>query len=120
MTDRTIPPVCPSCGGIMLVVKLECPSCGAEVAGDFDLCPVCTLDPKTREIFDLFLEARGNVKQVQRKLGVSYPTARSRIEEMFEKLGLGAIPRDPGSILRKLREGEIDVGTAEKLLRGDN
>ena len=103
----------------MLVVRLECPSCGAEINGDFDLCPVCTLDPDTRELFDLYMEARGNTKEVQRRLRVSYPTARSRIDEMFRKLGHGPRRPDPRMVLEKVRSGEIDIDTAERLLRGE-
>jgi hypothetical protein len=119
MSDRSIPPTCPSCGGTLLVVRLECPSCGAEVTGDFELCSVCTLDPETRKLFDLFLEARGNIKEVQRRLRVSYPTARHRIEELFRKLGHGPQQLDSRMVLEKVRSGEIDVDTAEKLLRGE-
>ena len=42
-----------------MVVKLVCDSCGTEVNGEFDVCPVCTLEEESRELFDLFMEARG-------------------------------------------------------------
>ena len=102
-----------------MVVKLQCASCGTEVNGEFDLCPVCTLEGENRVLFDMFMDARGNLKEVQRKLGVSYPTARLRIQRMFAELKGEKQPREPREVLKKLKEGEIDVDTAAKLLSGD-
>lgn len=119
MSDSSIPPKCPSCGDKLIVIKLQCSSCGTEVNGEFDVCPVCTLEGKNRELFDLFMEARGNLKEVQRRLGVSYPTVRQRIDNMFSELKGEQPPQDPAEVLRKLSEGEIDVETASRLLSGE-
>ena len=119
MNDNSIPPKCPSCGDKLIVIKLLCSSCGTEVNGEFDVCPVCTLEGKNRELFDLFMEARGNLKDVQRKLGVSYPTVRQRIDNMFSELKDEKPQQDPADILRKLSDGEIDVKAATKLLSGE-
>ena len=59
-------------------------------------------------LLDLFLSARGNLKEVQRALGVSYPTARSRIDGMFQKLGQVRSGDQPMEVLQRLRTGEID------------
>ncbi len=117
MSNRSLPPRCPSCGSRLRVVKLECPSCEAEITGDFDPCPICTLDGPMRRVFDLFMAARGNLRQVQRELGVSYPTARQRVEEMFRKLEGKPERQEPRDILARLRAGEISVAEAERMLR---
>jgi hypothetical protein len=114
-----LPSSCPSCGGGLVVVRLECSECGTEVTGEFELCPVCRLDGDIKKLFDLFIRARGNLKQVQRELGLSYPTVRTRIEEMFRSLGQMKPSRDPKTILAKVRAGEISVDEAEELLRGE-
>jgi len=120
MSDHNgIPNTCPSCGANMLIVKLECPVCSTEITGEYDLCPVCRLESKARDLFDLFLNARGNLKEVQRELGLSYPTVRQRIEEMFQKLGQAPKLPEPQIILEKLKNGEISVDEAERLLRGE-
>ncbi|MBN1425890.1 DUF2089 domain-containing protein [Candidatus Fermentibacteria bacterium] len=118
--SSSVPPHCPSCGASLTVVKLECPVCQTEVTGQYPLCPVCRLNADTRRLFDLYMTARGNVRDVQRALGVSYPTARQRIEGMFLELGHGPTPPHPTAVLRRLRAGEIDVDTAERLLRGES
>lgn len=102
----------------MEVVRLECTACGTVVDGHFQPCSVCRLDRELRELFEQFLDARGNLKDIQRTLGVSYPTVRQRIEVMFRHLGRAAPERDnPKEVLRRLRAGEISVDEAERLLR---
>ncbi len=114
---KPVPLYCPSCSSGMLIVKLECPSCGTEVAGEYDPCPVCALDRENRRLFELFMQARGNLKQVQQALGVSYPTTRLRVEGMFGRLRQPPPGQDdPKEILIKVRLGELSVDEAEKLL----
>ena len=113
-----IPSKCPSCGGEFEVTKLSCRTCKAVIEGSFSPCPVCRLSAEDLEIFDLFMEARGNLKEVQRALGLSYPTVRNRVETMFEHYDeRNTHTTAPMEVLRKLREGEIDVEEAEKLLK---
>jgi hypothetical protein len=122
MTEQNpIQPGCPSCGATMNIVRLQCPACSTEVTGVFSLCPVCRLEAGMRSLFDAFLNARGNLKDVQKIIGVSYPTVLKRIEEMFVSLGLGQAADRPDSktILTRLSAGEITVEQAERLLRGE-
>ena len=117
MPASALPPRCPSCSGRLRVVKLECPACEAEVSGSFEGCPVCALDGEHRRVLDLFLAARGNLKLVQKEMGVSYPTTRQRVEAMFAVLDGKPEPQEPAAILARLRAGEIGVDEAEKALR---
>ncbi len=114
-----MPDKCPSCGGKLLVTRLECAGCGSQMEGAYSPCPVCTLSSEHRELFDLFMAARGNLREVQRVLGVSYPTARNRIIGMFEayerQSGRSGLSRM--EILNLLREGKISTAEAETLLR---
>jgi hypothetical protein len=71
----------------------------------------------------VFLVSRGNMREVERHLGVSYPTARQRYADLLAKLGLEAAPNtaEPRpsreEILARLARGEIDVDTAAEQLR---
>ncbi len=88
------------------------------VDGRFEPCVVCRLDLELRALFEQFLDARGNLKEVQRALGVSYPTVRQRIDVMFRELGRQPSSElSPTEVLRRLREGQITVEEAERLLR---
>jgi hypothetical protein len=101
------------------------------VEGEFPLCPVCSLDDEDRSLLELFLRVRGNAKGVERELGISYPTVRSRLEQLWLRLEAHrteAEGRRPGpdrekrerpsiEILRDLEMGTIDVPSAAALLR---
>jgi hypothetical protein len=100
-------------------VKYVCSHCGTEVTGSFSVCPFCSLNGENRNLLELFLLARGNLKSVQRMLGVSYPTARIRIEEMFNALEECMEGADGSmDVLEKLHKGEISVDQAVSSLSG--
>lgn len=119
MSRAQAPSRCPSCSGVLNPVKYVCSQCGTEVSGDFTVCPFCSLDGESRRLLELFLLARGNLKAVQRMLGVSYPTARTRIEEMFNTLETRMSGEERSmDILEKLHSGEISVEDAIDSLSG--
>lgn len=119
MTKAAAPSRCPSCKGILHPVKYVCSDCGTEVSGDFSVCPFCSLDGENKSLLELFLLARGNLKAVQRMMGVSYPTARTRIEEMFNALEDRMSGEDRSmDVLEKLHKGEISVDDAINTLSG--
>ncbi len=93
------PALCPVCSDSLITLRLGCPTCGTEVTGHFDTCRYCRLDATDLAILEVFLRGRGNVRDVQAHLGVSYPTARARLGEVLDRLGLGAEshPGDPAS-----------------------
>ena len=117
MSRAPAPSRCPSCNGVLHPVKYVCADCKTEVSGDFEVCPFCSLDADNRSLLELFLFARGNLKAVQRMLGVSYPTARTRIEEMFNALE-GRIKGENTyiNLLDQLHRGEISVEDALETL----
>lgn len=113
MSKAAAPSRCPSCNGVLNPVRYICSDCGTEVSGDFSVCPFCSLDTENKSLLELFLLARGNLKAVQRMLGVSYPTARTRIEEMFNALEERMAGEDRSlDVLEKLHKGEISVDDA--------
>lgn len=94
------------------MTRLSCPGCATDISGHFEGCEFCALDGEDRQLLRLFLGTRGNLKAVERQLGVSYPTARARFEALLSRLGLLARePRDdsPLELLRALARGELEV-----------
>ncbi|MGH9129139.1 MAG: DUF2089 domain-containing protein [Acidimicrobiales bacterium] len=134
------PRVCPVCGDTLALTRLGCRSCGTELSGSFEACEYCSLGHDDREMLAMFLLSRGNMKDLERHLGVSYPTARARFEALLGRLGLageGSVggpepemsddaPPEAAAeaafgeveILARLARGEIDVDTADRLLAG--
>jgi hypothetical protein len=125
------------CSERLHVTQLGCENCGTGITGEFQQCDFCALDGKDLDVLRVFLGSRGNMKDLERHLGVSYPTARARFDDVMRKLGLGtgtAAPADavPGAsssspspdsgpsarlaTLRALANGEMDVEQARRLL----
>lgn len=126
------PTTCPVCSDALITLRLGCPSCGTELSGHFETCRYCRLDSSDLVILEVFLRSRGNVRDVQAHLGVSYPTARARLLEVLDRLGFAdplpggppapvpepIPPADPAEVLADLAAGRIDVAEAEATLRG--
>ena len=64
-----------------------------------------------------FIRCRGNIKELERELGLSYPTVRSRLEALVRHLGLET-GGSPTEILGLLEKGEISVNEAVKMIKG--
>ena len=95
------------------MAELACDACGTRVSGNFEHCEFCALTDDQRELLRVFLSSRGNMKELERHLGVSYPTARGRLAELLAALGMAAEETEPRlEILESLARGEIDVDRA--------
>jgi hypothetical protein len=116
---RTAPRQCPVCGDRLLVTRLSCGSCSTELSGRFESCEFCDLAPDERQMLKVFLASRGNMKDLERHLGVSYPTARARFDGLLAKLGIDrpAPPSPSLDTLESLARGEIDVDQALERLK---
>ena len=108
---------CPVCDKQLLLTRLSCDSCGTELSGSFEPCEFCALADADRELLWVFLSSRGNMKELERHLGVSYPTARARFDDLLARLGVNTPTDSTVDVLEALRRGEIDVVEAERRLQ---
>lgn len=110
---------CPVCGSRLMLSRLGCQSCGTELSGLFEPCEFCGLADEDRDLLRVFLASRGNMKELERHLGVSYPTARARFDALLDRLAVAGVPA-PGrsrlDILEALARGELDVDEAQQQL----
>ena len=123
---------CPTCGGDLLVTELSCTACETVVHGRYQPCFFCKLPAEDVAFLELFVRARGNIKEMERDLGLSYWSIRNRLNEIVDGLEViepappasptpAAQPESGGSarrreILERLDRGELTVAEAASLL----
>lgn len=128
---------CPVCSDELTITRLHCRSCGTALEGEFGVGRFGRLDREQMSLLESFLRARGNLKEMERELGISYPTVRGRVDALVRALDLadGAGPiedvdledsdegpiTDPAAerrgILERLARKEIDAEEAAAALR---
>jgi hypothetical protein len=80
---------CPVCSNELAVTRLRCGSCGTTLEGDFSVGRFGRLSREQLALLESFLRSRGNLRDMERELGISYPTVRSRVEQLVRSLGFG-------------------------------
>ncbi len=119
------PGKCPICNGELHITRLNCKECDIEISGTFKLCKFCQLDEEMKFFIASFIKCRGNIKEVEKELGISYPTVRNRLDKAIEALGYNPheessydeISNERQDILKKLSDGEISAEEATELLK---
>ncbi len=119
-----VPGLCPVCGQKLSVSKLTCHHCETTIEGNFESCRFCGLSAEQKHFVEVFLKSRGNIKEVERELGISYPTVRGRLDNVLEAMGYRVeqedrleTSRQRRDILEQLAKGEIAADDAVKLLK---
>ncbi|AET69482.1 hypothetical protein Desor_4040 [Desulfosporosinus orientis DSM 765] len=127
-----IPHRCPVCDHEMKISKLACTFCPTKIEGEFSSCKFCRLPSEQLVFVESFIRCRGNIKEVEKELGISYPTVRSRLDSVIEALGYGAEKeKEPEAnkenspeerirrreILEALERGEISAQGAAQQMR---
>ena len=115
---------CPMCSGTLQVRELYCPRCRIRIQGDFEppQSRLLSLSRKELEFIELFVRLRGNIKEVEKVLGVSYPTVRGMIDGVIKNLGY-TVAKQPDAekrmeIIEKVSKGELSAERAAELLKG--
>ena len=83
---------CPVCTSELAVTRLRCGECGTTIEGEFSVGRFGRLTREQTQVLESFLRSRGNLRDMERELGISYPTVRGRVEQLVQALGFG--PRD--------------------------
>ena len=115
------PPLnCPVCNERLALTRLTCSACDTELSGGFSTCEFCVLTNDDREVLRVFLSSRGNMKELERHLGVSYPTARARFDALLSKIGIDRPAAAPAptrvELMEQVARGDIDIEEALKRL----
>lgn len=131
---RELISTCPVCEGELQVSRLRCTTCGTAIEGQFSVGRFGRLSREQMYLLESFLRARGNLRDMERELGISYPTVRNRVENLVRALGLAdestpqptsaaASPTSPAEqtlrrqVLERLARHEITAEQAAAALR---
>jgi hypothetical protein len=136
--QREVISTCPVCESELHVTRLHCNTCGTTIEGEFNVGRFAHLGRDQMLLLEGFLRSRGNLRELERELGVSYPTIRGRVENLLRALGLSdgqpLPPTEPAaattgatnvdsatrrSVLEQLARKEISAEDAAALLRGE-
>ncbi len=118
---------CPFCGEELEVRRLQCPGCHTTMEGTFSLGRFQRLSPEQVAFLEVFVKNRGVIRDVEKELGISYPTVRGRLDDLVRALGYEVREEVPASdaeeaerrreTLERLKSGEITAEQALKLLK---
>ncbi len=125
MARRQMVGKCPVCDEGLEVARLVCPGCRTSLEGRFQACRFCLLDREQKEFVEIFLRSRGNIKEVEREMGISYPTVRNRLDNVLQALGyeveITQGEREQAEkrreILAEVAEGKLDANEAIKKIK---
>lgn len=115
---------CPVCGNELRIARLQCGACDTSIEGNFTLGWLQRLTRDQLQFVEVFVKARGKIKDVEEELGVSYPTVVARLNEVVQAMGFDVPPEDTGratrrqSVLDELAAGVITATEAAARLRG--
>ena len=105
---------CPACGSQLIITECKCPACQLQMRGEFQSGQLSGLSDEALTFIKVFLSARGNLTEVERVLGISYPTIRNKLDEINNILNRNnetiIIPEKPtGSTAEKKAASVEDV-----------
>lgn len=111
---------CPICENDLIVTKLKCTKCKTEISGEFQLSKFNYLSKEHLYFISVFIKNRGNIKNIEKELGISYPTVKRNLDDVIESLGYEVSDEEKlkkDEIFTKLEKGEITALEAAQLIK---
>lgn len=101
---------CPVCNTDLHIREFHCSECDISIKGDFSQSELASLTLSQQEFIKVFLLSQGNIRVVEKRLGISYPTVKNRLSEIVNILE-GSKDRDMSlwQLLDDIEQGVISV-----------
>lgn len=114
---RDVISTCPVCANELTITRLHCRGCGTSLEGEFGVGRFGRLAREQLTLLEAFLRSRGNLREMERDLGLSYPTIRGRLDALVRTLGLadGDAAPEPATD-EELATEQADVAAERRLI----
>ena len=119
---------CPVCDQELIATRLYCTGCATAVEGRFDLGPLANLSPEQLDFVVTLIRCEGKLNRLQEEYGITYHTARSRLEDVILALGFEidherddftpVSEQERRDILNELAAGRVSTQDAMMMLHG--
>ncbi len=104
---------CPICKHSLIIKEYHCEECNVSFHGEFSSPWVENLSNEQMDFVRLFLMSQGNIKVMEKRLGISYPTVKNRLAEINRIISRQDVQTDDFTdIFNDLEEGFINVDDA--------
>jgi hypothetical protein len=121
---------CPVCGETLAITRLHCRSCDTTIEGQFALGVFDRLSPEQLLFAETFIRNEGKLNRMADELGLSYPTLRSRLNDLIRAMGYEVGQDEPAEaaavsdderrqILDDLATGQLSSDEALRRLQGN-
>ena len=111
---------CPVCSSSLKATRLSCSTCGTVIESDFELSRFELLNKEQLNFVEIFLKNRGSIKDVEREMGISYPTVKGKLNDVIKALGY-TVYEDPApkinDVIGELEKGSINIDEAIKKIK---
>jgi len=134
---KKLPAECPFCSGDLVVRDYYCRGCDTTFRGQFSpgavsefeeaklpvLRRFALLSPEQLELLEAFVLCEGKLNRLQEEVGLSYPTLRSRMNEILLVMGVSPQEEEKAQrlerrqVLDDLATGKLGADEAALLLR---
>ncbi|HOD54931.1 MAG TPA: DUF2089 domain-containing protein [Candidatus Cloacimonadota bacterium] len=104
---------CPVCDEPLLIKEFHCDECNTTIRGNFEPGHINKLSKEQLTFVKIFLLCQGNIKEVEKKLNISYPTVKNRLAEIIDVINDNDDSSDNViSILEEIENGLVGVDEA--------
>ncbi|HHE38296.1 MAG TPA: DUF2089 domain-containing protein [Candidatus Cloacimonetes bacterium] len=114
---------CPICNSNLEIIEYHCPNCDTSIKGKFGIGELASLNATQQEFVKVFVCCQGSIKEVEKALGISYPTVKNRLGEVTKVLC--PEKKEPAKsispeILDEIEKGNLTVDEAIEKMKKSN
>ncbi len=108
---------CPVCHNPLLITQYQCRACQITYSGEFDQPWLESLSKEQSDFVRLFIIVQGNIKEMEKRLNISYPTVKNRLLEIIRRIAASEpTETDYSDIFNDLEQSFVNVSEAIEMI----